>query len=357
MATIGTRLTVELSDGAGVRIGALENVTGLTVTDVRNGARSIRGTIDAESEKRLVQEMVEGKTRVLAYLGEQLVAHTLLGPCRDTIEGGEAKIEFTSADPLASLLTRRRVQTAHTYAGVDQGAIIKGRIDTQNARASTFVGTSAYSFTTGVTRTLTVERGKPEAEIIAELCAAYNGVDFAVMPTEGATMGQARVWASRGASVPVYFGTGSGSKRNIASVNVDVDPGKITTHQRVGGANDQAWGGNNAATQTAYGTIFDSYDSLSDISQGPLLQAYGTKLLEWRSGPRILVTIEPADTTTYLPVRDFNVADYLGIHIDAGRWTEERAISGDLRCYGWTLTRDKAGYAKLDSLTVTPEAS
>lgn len=351
-------LSLEMADGTGTRIAALEHVDDLRVTATRNRATTITGSVFVPKERFAVAEWQEGKTRLLAYLDDTLIAHTLVGPCSDEVSGASELLKFTSADPLVSPLGRRRVQTETTYTTQDQGAIIKARIDAQNTRSTTFIGTTAYSFTTGTTRTLTAEVDKPESELIAEICSAYDGCDFAIIPTSDGTtkMGEARVWAERGSTLTnVAFESGPTGKRNVESFTLTVDPTAITTNEKVTGIDSAAWSGTNATTQTAYGTILDSLDPLSDVASSTLLQAYGEQLLEWRSQPRYVLNITPNAALGYLPVIDFDVADFIPVHLDGGRWTGDRAISGAIRCYGWELTRDSSGAARCSNITMLPE--
>lgn len=354
-----TALTLELANGSGTRVAALEHVDDLRVTAARNKPTVVSGSVFVPKERYAMEQWEEGKSRLLVYLGDTLIAHTIVGVCQDDVASGKETLRFTSADPSASPLGRRRVQTDVTYTAQDQGAIIKARIDAQNTRADTFIATTAYSFTTGTSRTLTYEKGKPEGEIISELCTAYDGVDFAIMPTAtdgSTTMGQAQVWAERGSVLStVFLEAGSAGKRNVDSFTVSMDPSKITTHQRLIGKDTIESEANNATTQTAYGTILDSLDTLSDVGDGTLLAAFRDQLLAWRAAPRRVVTISPNAAMQYLPVIDFNLADYIPVHLDGGRWTGARAITGAVRCYGWELTRDAGGAAVVSSVTVLPE--
>jgi hypothetical protein len=353
-----TALTVELANSSGTRVAALEHVDDLKVIAVRNKPIVVSGDVYVAKERHALEQWDEGLSRLLVYLGDTLIAHTLVGPCVDIVEGGVEKLRFTSADPSAMPLGRRRVQSDVTYTAQDQGAIIKARIDAQNTRATTFIGTSTYSFTTGTNRTVTFEKGKPEAEIIADLCNAYDGVDFAIIPTADGTtkMGEARVWAERGSVLTgIALEAGTSGKRNVESFTVTVDPSRITTHQRVTGRDAAESEDDNATTQTTYGTILDSLDTLSDISDTTILAAYRDQMLAWRSEPRRVVTIQPSSAMTYLPVVDFDLADYIPVHLDGGRWTGDRAITGAVRCYGWELTRGAGGAARVASVTVLPE--
>lgn len=351
-------LTVELANKSGTRIAALEHINDLRVTAVRNKPIVVSGSVFVPEERLAVSQWEEGKSRLLVYLGSTLIAHTLVGPCTDTIEGGTETLRFTSADPLASPLGRRRVQSDVTYTAQDQGAIIKARIDAQNTRATTFIGTSTYSFTTGTNRTVTYEKGKPESEIISDLCNAYDGVDFQIMPTADGTtkMGEARVWANRGSVLgTVFLEAGPNGKRNVDSFTVTMDPSKITTNQRVIGRDNVESETTNATTQSTYGTILDSLDTLSDIADSTMLAAYRDQLLAWRSAPRRVVTVQPNAAMAYLPVIDFNLADYIPVHLEGGRWIGSRVITGAVRCHGWELTRDAGGRAVVSSITVLPE--
>jgi hypothetical protein len=355
---MSTPLTVELADGTGTRIAALEHVNDLKIIAARNKPIVVSGEVYVQKERHALESWQEGISRLLVYLGDTLIAHTLVGACVDTVEGGVEKLRFTSADPSASPLGRRRVQADVTYTAQDQGAIIKARIDAQNTRATTFISTSTYSFTTGTNRTVTFEKGKPESEIIADLCNAYDGVDFAIIPTADGTtkMGDARVWANRGSVLStVFLEAGTSGKRNVDQFTVSMDPSRITTHQRVTGGATVESETSNVATQTTYGTILDSLDTLTDVSDTTILQAYRDQLLAWRSEPRKVVTIQPNAAMSYLPVVDFNLADYIPVHLDGGRWTGSNAITGAVRCYGWELTRDAGGAARVASVTVLPE--
>jgi hypothetical protein len=255
-------------------------------------------------------------------------------------------------------LGRRRVQSDVTYTTQDKGAIVKARIDAQNTRSDTFIGTSAYSFTTGNTITAEYEKGKPETEIIGELCNSLNGIDFQIMPVAvngDPQMGEARVWANRGSVLTnIAFETGQNGKKNVESFTVVVDPMKVTTDERVTGKEDAESEDQNTDTLDDFGTILDSLDALSDISSQALLDAVRDQLLAWRSTSRRVVTFKPTGSA-YLPVRDFNVADYVPVHLEGGRWVGERVITGAVRVHGWELTRDAGGAARLSSVTILPK--
>lgn len=344
-------------DAAGQRIGSLDAATEVSVVGALRQAQVASFRLPADG--LIAESLEEHRTRIRVEVDGILVAHLVVASCQDTIALDGERVEVTAADPWSTRLARRFARSAVAYVDLDQAEIVRRVVGAQNARFGTLLSTRA-SDATQVMRTATIERDTNAADFIDQLAQAVDGFDFGVVPVDSAgVIGELRVWPRRGVRrehLELGYGQQDASKNNLSSVTVTNDAERVTTDQRVLGADPatQRSERTNTATRAHYATILDSVDTFADMTTPSLIGLVADQLLEWRKRPRQIVSVTPAGTFGFTPWLDFDLGDEVRLHVDGGRFSGPRAISGWVRVYGWTITRDESGEVSVDSIDLAP---
>jgi hypothetical protein len=353
--------TLVMTDQNGVRVGEPWRATDIVMGFGLNQATTLAMKMNSLDDD-LAQAIVEDKTRILMYQDATLIGHVVVGPCTDDFDAsGEAPTEtvsVTAADPLSQRLARRTRQnesaygrtagTSRTFTAVDAVTIAKQLIDDENTRYATGVRTGTVTLPTTTSKTLTFDIDKNVMQAIADMANAYDGFDYGIVPISTVPyLGDFMAWARRGISRANIAFEWGGGKENIVRATVVNDTAKLSTDTHAVG---QAIAG--VATRsdttfldgrTSYGTIFDTVETFSDISDTTLLGVLSQQFSRWRQVPKQVVSFQPAQTADYHPIRDFDRGDYIGLKIIGGRFRDDNAITGAIRVYGFTISLDITG--------------
>jgi hypothetical protein len=376
------QLSLVLADQNAVQFGEAWRAGELELSKTLNGAMATSFTLNSSRGAAfddLAPQIRENKTRIKVYADATLAGHLLVGPCKDGGSPGASRLMVTAADPLAAVLGRRTRQnetayartagTTRSFTATDKAQIAKALVDDENLRAPTWIRTSSVAMPVLPAGTVTYDIDKGVLQALRDMSLSIDGFDYGALPIDGPglLMADLGVWSQRGSVLPnIAFEFGLGLK-NIQTYDIDNDPMRLTTHEHVVGRSISDSTGaasrsditpsNNAiaaATYAAYGQLFDSVDSFTDLADATLLGAMGTQLVTWRSAPRQVITFTPAQTAAYMPLRDFDVGDYIPVRINDGRYTGSRQIDALARVYGWKLKRGADGRVRTDSITVQP---
>jgi hypothetical protein len=354
------QLTVEHADTLGNITGEFRLAKDVRVVAARNAPTTVGFTTNARDDDA-AQLVADNVSRVLVHLDDDLITHTLVQGSIDKGSGASETLTVAAADPLKATLGRRIRQagsvygiagTSVTFTSTEQAEIARALVAAENGRGDTFLRTNTLAIpTTGVVRTVTVEQGKPIVQQILDMANAFDGFDVAAVPYHqkgSSVMADLGIWSSRGTiRENIVLDYNAGGVSNIDEYDREVDGTRETSNQAVVGS-----AGNRvvAPGATASGLVLDSEDQLSDVTDTTLLTLYAQQLQTWRASPHELLAVKLANTADILPVRDFDIGDYLTVQMVAARF----ALDGLVRVYGWTLIRNEAGEAQCESILLSP---
>lgn len=205
---------LELATLAGVSRGQLTWRT-LSLERAVNGPMTVSATVDNDTAG--AAEIQIGSRSLRLFDGTALRFN---GKLREPLARTPGAIAITGGSP-ASLLDRRQLQLAKTFASVDQGAIVDQLLAAENIRSPTRMRMGPYDAT--VRRDRIYEAGKSLRAILDDLSAADEGFYWIETPiNEDGLYSQLEIrWPLPGTDRPgVRFEYGTGTLGNLSDYSV-----------------------------------------------------------------------------------------------------------------------------------------
>lgn len=258
-------------------------------------------------------------------------------------------LTLTFSDPRWVLARRYSAPTvgSDTYAATDQGSILWGLVNTQNARTGGDTWIRQGGVTTGTTRDRTYDR-RSVLELFDEMTKVLDGPDVDVDPRDGWTeagnrvMANLRVYGRQGSDLSgtVAFAYGEGLASNVLAAQVSYLP--QTTYATFTGTQGDAA----APLSASYGTpsevpfgLLEQYQSDPDVSTSATLAAKATGAVLEGQGLRAVVTVAQPTSEAPQPWEHYYLGDTVRAVIRKGAIELDQQV----RVAGFTVTTQTDG--------------
>lgn len=333
-------------------IGELREAKSRTLNVDNNKSGSAGFTINMD--RKISEDIEPWKTCLITQRGYQTEAEWFWsGPVSSATKDFGAGTITVDAIGWFELLLHRLILDRVTYTDQDAASIVSALLDLANSQYPTYITLGTLQVSQQRTRTYEVDTNiGQEIQALAEIEAGY---DWYVDPVTR----KLNIYARRGADrtgckwlfIADQSSTGKKSNKGnctnvveghdgMTMVNDFRARGKFST-----GSQASPW------SQDHYGVLLQESQSLSDVSDQNILQAFAGAEILYRENPRITYTISPKPhTVSGVPVlfEDYDIGDTTYLTARRGN---HRIDNQAIRIFGAGLSiDDSSGVENINSL-------
>jgi hypothetical protein len=328
------RYTFTLCRASGEPVADAIEATSRELSFRRNGIHT--ATVGVPLGSRFAGLVEPGLSRIKVWR-ERSAAELALDPGLDSVLEfyGPLPTEGFTVDPAGDTLTvvfsdprwvlaRRYALGTESFAGTDQGSILWGLVNTQNARSGGDTWIRQGGVTTSILRDRVYDR-QVVWQLFDDMTNLLDGCDVDIDPRDdyptSRIMGDLRVYAQQGSDLPaVHFAYGNGLLANCQNIKVTYAP--VTTYASLVGA-----AGPTSGTQlsAAYGTpteagfgLLEDFTSDPDVSVQATLDAKAVGTVLEKQGLRPILTIEEPTTEAPRALEAYYLGDTVRASVTKG---------------------------------------